>query len=212
MTEQTASLPILTAVNVMFQKIREFNPDVPNAVIVVGSSGRQRRGQVHGHFAPTSWHGEQHEIFLSGESLARGAEATLGTLIHESAHALAHAQEIKDTSNNGRYHNKKFKFIAETLGITLEQADTIGWSVTSVPDETLGRYRDEVIGLSLALTTWREPKPQPDKEKKPTEKRNIKIHCECDEGTTVSKKWWEAHQGTVKCDDCLTDFVADEEE
>jgi hypothetical protein len=211
MTEQTASLPILNAVNEMFQAIRANHPEIPNAVIVVGASGKQRRGQVHGHFAPQSWHGDQHEILLSGESLARGAEATLGTLIHESAHALAHARGIQDTSNAGRYHNKKFKTLAESLGIELEQGDTIGWSVTSVPDATADKYRSEITGLALALTTWREPRAEAEKIKKPTEKRTIKIHCECDEGTTVSKKWWETHEGTLKCDDCLTDFVAEEE-
>lgn len=205
-TDTTASLPILTAVNAMFQAIRSKNPAIPNAVIVVGASGKQRKGQVHGHFYAKSWHGDQHEIMLSGESLARGAVATLGTLIHESAHALAHETDVKDTSNNGRYHNQKFKTIAESLGITLEQGDTIGWSVTSVPESTQDVYAEYIGALADVLSTWREPK-EVSKEKKTPTKRTVKIHCDCDEGTSVSKTWWEQHGASLKCDDCLEGFV-----
>ncbi len=35
----------------------------------------------------------------------RGAADVLGTLLHETAHALAHVRDIKDTSRQGRWHN-----------------------------------------------------------------------------------------------------------
>ena len=54
---------------------------------------------------------------ISGEGLRRTAHDVLGTLLHEAAHALAHARGIKDTSRQGRYHNKHFKTLAEELGL-----------------------------------------------------------------------------------------------
>ena len=41
-------------------------------------------------------------------------------ILHEAAHALAYARGIKDTSRQGRYHNKHFKTCAEQLGLAVE--------------------------------------------------------------------------------------------
>ena len=77
----------------------------------------------YGHHAPGRWNaaGEQYaEIMISGEGLRRAPADVLGTLLHEAAHALAHARGIKDTSRQGRYHNKHFKAHAEQLGLTVD--------------------------------------------------------------------------------------------
>ena len=60
---------------------------------------------------------------ISGEGLRRTPDEVLGTLLHEAAHALAHARGIKDTSRQGRYHNKHFKTCAEQLGLAVEHDD-----------------------------------------------------------------------------------------
>ena len=69
---------------------------------------------------------------ISGEGLRRTPRDVLGTLLHEAAHALADARGIKDTSRQGRYHNTKFKMLAEELGLTVDHDPTIGWSVTTI--------------------------------------------------------------------------------
>ena len=51
------------------------------------------------------------------------ASEVLATLLHEAAHALAHARGSKDTSRQGRYHNTKFKNCAEEVGLTVEHDD-----------------------------------------------------------------------------------------
>lgn len=203
----TPTLPILIAVNAMLAQIRYEHPEIPRLTIVLGAQGATRRGQVHGHFAPNAWSDDKaaHEVMLSGESLARGAVATLGTLLHESAHAIANARGIKDTSNNGRYHNKKFKAIGEELGIELEDAPTLGWSLTTVPESTQEHYKDEIDALSAVLTTYRKP-PAP-KETKKRKSTKFKITCECEDNeVTVSKQWFEKNEGILKCDNCLTDY------
>ena len=45
------------------------------------------------------------EVFIATELLADGAADVFGVLLHEAAHAIAAARDIKDTSRQGRYHN-----------------------------------------------------------------------------------------------------------
>ncbi len=66
----------------------------------------------------------------------RGIEETCGTLLHEMVHHYCFLNDIKDTSNNGVYHNRKFKEEAEKRGLIIDKAQTIGWSLTTLKDET----------------------------------------------------------------------------
>jgi hypothetical protein len=102
---------------------------------------------------------------LSGESLQRGAVETLGTVLHECAHALAKARGIQDTSRQGRFHNKRFKKLAEELGIEVTNDKRIGWSPTTVPQETQAIYRNEIAALGKALKAHRLVKPKPERPK-----------------------------------------------
>ena len=94
-------------------------------IIASGTDGKHPRW---GHHAPGRWNvaGEQlTEIMISGEGLRRTAREVLATLLHEAAHALAHARGIKDTSRQGRYHNTKFKKCAEEVGLAVEHDDNL---------------------------------------------------------------------------------------
>ena len=57
------------------------------------------------------------EVFITSELLADGAADVFGVLLHEAAHAIAAARGAKDTSRQGRYHNARFKLIAEEVGL-----------------------------------------------------------------------------------------------
>ncbi|WP_458691252.1 hypothetical protein [Nocardia tengchongensis] len=92
-----------------------------------------------GHFAPNRWirgEYELHELFVGGEGLQHGPADVLGTLLHEAAHGLAVTRGIKDTRRQGRWHNERYRALGEVLGLTLTQHPKIGWSITSVPDQT----------------------------------------------------------------------------
>lgn len=202
MSVQKVMLGMQQAVEDIVAKARKLHEGIPDTVVVIGPSGETRKGPKHGHFAPRSWKlrgGKDKdlygEILLAGESLERGAVATLGTVLHELVHAYCHAHDIKDTSNGNRYHNAKFKEKAEEYGLEIEKADTIGWSVTSVPTRTQEVYADELASLESAIRTHRlgfadlaalglDPeKPKPLKRK---------MQCpECQEPLLVTKKWWE---------------------
>ena len=90
------------------------------AVVIIIASGTERKQAVFGHHAPGRWYAgneQRAEIMISGEGLRRTPQDVLGTLLHEAAHALAAARGIKDTSRQHRYHNTKYKMLAEELGI-----------------------------------------------------------------------------------------------
>jgi hypothetical protein len=131
--------------------------------VIVMASGMvgMRPGQVRlGHFAVQRWNvaGDQlPEMFVAGEGLQRGAVDVLGTLLHEGAHGIAAARGVKDTSRQGRWHNAKFKAIAEELGLTITKSVTlpIGWSDTTVPTETQTAYATTLADLDVAITIWR---------------------------------------------------------
>lgn len=78
---------------------------------------------------------KRYEITLSGEYLNRPTPEILATLIHEMVHLYCSFNEIKDTSNNCVYHNKKFKEEAEKRGLIISKEKTIGWSITKLKPE-----------------------------------------------------------------------------
>jgi hypothetical protein len=78
---------------------------------------------------------------------------------HEAAHGVAHTRQTKDTSRQGRYHNRRFKALAEELGLSVEHHPTLGWSPTTLPDRTAERYFDVLGALERALTMHRDGEP-----------------------------------------------------
>lgn len=108
-----------------------FNGELPPIVISIMSSPR-----TNGHFTTGRvWRAEMnlmHEINISAEHLDRPIENIMATLQHECIHYYCQTVlNVADTSQFGRYHNKKFKTEAEARGLIITRADGIGWSVTS---------------------------------------------------------------------------------
>jgi hypothetical protein len=131
------------------------------ANVGAGTAGRSGTW-LKGHYAAGRWrHRESaevaHEVFVSGELLGHEARDVMATLLHEATHAVAHERKIQDMSRGGRYHNARFRALAIELGLRVEQAGPLGWSATSMPDETVARYRRELTALGKALTASRDP-------------------------------------------------------
>jgi hypothetical protein len=155
----TPTLPILHAVNALWREIQHNNPGTPNVNIVLQASER-----THGHFAPGSWQtssGEtMHELMLSTVSLGMATNEgrivkTVSTLLHEAAHAYAHANGIKDTSRQGRWHNKNFATLAERFGCEVSQNPQIGHVTDGITPTAYALYRDHIRALSEAVTVYR---------------------------------------------------------
>jgi hypothetical protein len=152
----TASL-LVAALEHTWQTIRSRHPDVPEAVVVVASGAEGKRLNL-GHFAPHRWQvngSDRHEVLVGGEGLQRGPVEVLGTLLHEAAHGLAQARSIADTSRQGRYHNHRYATLARELGLEVTNLQPIGWSATTVPEQTTAVYVDQLEDLAAALVLWR---------------------------------------------------------
>ena len=65
-------------------------------------------------------------------------EETLDTMLHEMVHLYCRENNIKEVSRGGKYHNKKFKGIAEAHGLTCVPCGQYGWNTT--PSENLIEY------------------------------------------------------------------------
>lgn len=155
-----AASRVVAAVEALWSAFQARTPMIPDVVVTfgAGSIGAPRGTLNLGHFAADRWVSgtkRVHELFVGGEGLIQGAVEVTGTLLHEAAHALAHAQGIKDTSRQGRYHNAKFKAVAESLGLEMHQVPGIGWSGTSIPTATAALYADEVAALARAIRAYR---------------------------------------------------------
>lgn len=204
METQSPTVAILTALDSALSKVRELNPNVPTALAVVIASGK---GKFHGVFETNAWKDDKgehagsarHELLMSSESFARGAEATLVTLIHEAGHAMAHATGIKDTSRQGRFHNDKFRTIAESMGLTVESNKSIGHTTTGLQSWAKDAYSAQLEALETALVTHRVPASE--KPAKP--KTTVRVQCGCEAPVTVPIKWWnDLGQDNMTCALC----------
>ena len=111
-----------------------FNGELPPIVISIMSSPR-----TNGHFTVNKeWRVENerfNEINISAEHMDRPIENIMGTLMHEMVHYYCQLNGIADVSQNGRYHNRKFKEEAEKRGLIISQGKYIGWSKTEPSGE-----------------------------------------------------------------------------
>jgi hypothetical protein len=73
----------------------------------------------------------------------------------EAAHAIATVRRIADASRQGRYHNAKYKALAEELGLLVERHPVIGWSLTTLAPATANAYADTIADLQRAITLHR---------------------------------------------------------
>lgn len=117
-----------------------FHGELDKPVITVQQDSRNK---TCGWFTVKKvWHergenGEHaYELNMMAQELNRSINEIAATLIHEMCHLYAAQNNIQDTSRSCTYHNKMFKKIAESHGLTVECVRTIGWSKTSLTSDT----------------------------------------------------------------------------
>ena len=73
----------------------------------------------------------QYEINIGAEFLNRPSANTAATMCHEMVHLYCLVNEIQDTCQKGRYHNKTFKAEAEARDLEIGYDRTVGFSHTN---------------------------------------------------------------------------------
>lgn len=161
----TGSAVLITAIEAVWAEICKKHPDTPQVIVTLAAGSRPNSADLKaGHFAAERWvrpeDGEDvHELFVGGEALEYGPVSLLGTLLHEAAHGIAHNRGVKDTSRQNRYHNRRFRALAQEVGIHVEHTDNLGYSATTVPEVTAEYYAGHVRKLDAAITAYRRSEP-----------------------------------------------------
>jgi hypothetical protein len=203
---QAAASAVVAALEDAWTAIRTHHPDVPEVVVILGAGSEARRGLFKwGHFAAARWQvagANRPEVLVSGEGLKRGARAVLATLAHEAAHGLANTRQVKDTSRQGRWHNRRFATLAGELGLQVDVDPKTGWSQTSLTDQLAGRYGPQLAGLDAALGLWRHTERQ---QGPATVSHNLlACSCACGRKLRVAKATLE--QAPIICGGCKERF------
>lgn len=115
-----------------------FNGELPPIIITV-----QSKPGTFGHSSVSKiWKRKDeqaYEINIAAEVLSYPIEETIDTLAHEAIHCTARERGIKEVSRGGAYHNKRFKELAESYGLTcVYTGSKYGWNTT--PNDTLVEY------------------------------------------------------------------------
>jgi hypothetical protein len=203
---EVAASAVVAAMERAWTTIRARHPEVPEVVVVLGAGSEARRGLFKlGHFAAARWqvNGQRRaEVLVSGEGLQRGAVDVLGTLLHEAAHGLACARGVKDTSRQGRYHNRTYARLAYELGLQVACDRQTGWSQTTIPDQLAAAYAAELADLAAALNLWRYAEQQLPTS---TSSRNL-LACACPCGRKLRIAKATLEQAPIVCGACEEAF------
>lgn len=104
-----------------------------------------------------------YEITICSEYLYRDIQNICATLLHEMVHLYCNEKGIKNTSRGHTYHNKRFKQIAEQHGLVVAYDERIGWSLTTLTDESKALV-DATANKDVFVLTrhrhWRAGKPE----------------------------------------------------
>lgn len=155
---------------------------------------------------------ESYELNLGADYLSRPIENIVATLIHEGCHLYAMQNNIKDTSNRGVYHNKKFKQLAEERGLIISRHETYGWTITEPGERVLefcieNDLQEIMVTRNTGWTftgigTGKNGNGTPTKPTAPKKGNSIKWICPCCGAIVRSTKVLN-----IKCGDCDEQFI-----
>ena len=140
----------ITALETIFDKLNAiyFEGKLPRPVITV-----QTTPKAYGHCSTKKiWKSENegmYEINLGAEFINRPKESTCATLLHEMVHLFCTENEIADTCQNGRYHNKTFKAECESRDLIVEYDRANGYAHTSPTDAFKAKLAEAGVDLSV---------------------------------------------------------------
>jgi len=211
---------VITMLNKIFKAINEdyFDNALEVPTITVQSGAKARAyGWVTTSKVWQSETGSSYELNISAEYLTsesgRDITNVVATMMHECCHLYNLQNGIADCSNRGRYHNKKFKDIAENVcHLIIDCAPVIGWSVTSPSEDTLDFcirhgfedfliYRQSFVTIDIGGTKTGNGNSTP----KPTVKKGNSFRWQCPCCKTIVRS--TKPSVNIVCGDCNEAFV-----
>lgn len=141
----------IAALEDIFDKLNTtyFEGKLPKPVITV-----QTTPKAYGHCSTKKiWKAGEtegmYEINLGAEFINRPKEETCATLLHEMVHLYCNENEISETCQKGRYHNKTFKAECEARDLEVEYDRANGYAHT-IPTEAFKAKLTEA-GVDLTV-------------------------------------------------------------
>ena len=141
----------IAALEDIFDKLNAiyFEGKLPKPVITV-----QTTPKAYGHCSTKKiWKAGEtegmYEINLGAEFINRQKEQTCATLLHEMVHLYCNENEISETCQKGRYHNKTFKTECEARDLEVEYDRANGYAHT-IPTEAFKAKLTEA-GVDLTV-------------------------------------------------------------
>ena len=194
---------------------RFFDSELPEVVISI-----KKTAGAYGHFTCGKvWQAgdeRRYEINISSASLNQECAFLAGVLVHEMVHEYCAEHGIKDTSNNGVYHNRRFKEQAEAHGLIVDHHEKYGWTITSPSDELLDfiifqDWQDIQMGERLAWSDMagtgagsKAPGSSQTGAPKPPKAKSSTRRWVCPKCGTIIRSTKEVR---IICADCMELFV-----
>lgn len=195
---------LVAAAEYAWSCIQEKHPDVPDVVIRLGV-GESNLGYFFKDRLSVVEGGTAHEVMLGAQRIGDGPGEAFCTLLHEAAHAACCALNIKDTSRQGRYHNRRFAKMGESMGLVVEHhSATHGLALTTLAEGTAEAFADAIARMDEArkVVEMREDASAAaeGKERKPASK----AACGCVDRLIPASA---LKSGPLVCGLCNTEFV-----
>lgn len=151
---------LVAACEAAWADIRTHHPDLPPAVVVLGSGIERGRLVKLGHWWGGQWVADSSEsrgeVLLAGEALHLGPNAVFEILLHEAAHGINAARGVRDTSRGGRYHNRQFANTAREALLDVQPMPPYGLARTALTPAAEDRYADTIGRLGDAIRIARQ--------------------------------------------------------
>lgn len=141
----------IAALEDIFDKLNAiyFEGKLPKPVITV-----QTTPKAYGHCSTKKiWKAGEaegmYEINLGAEYINREKEQTCATLLHEMVHLYCNENEISETCQKGRYHNKTFKAECEARNLEVEYDRANGYSHTIATEAFKAKLTEAGVDLTV---------------------------------------------------------------
>ena len=141
----------IAALENIFDKLNAiyFEGKLPKPVITV-----QTTPKAYGHCSTKKvWRAGEtegmYEINLGAEFINRPKEQTCATLLHEMVHLYCNENEISETCQKGRYHNKTFKAECEARDLEVEYDRANGYSHTIATETFKAKLTEAGVDLTV---------------------------------------------------------------
>jgi hypothetical protein len=150
---------VVAACEQAWTDIQSHHPQVPDAVVILGTGVERGRLVKLGHWWGGRWVADgqpRGEVLIAGEALHLDASQVFQVLLHEAAHGLNAARGVKDTSRGGRYHNRRFAEAAGEVLLRVRPMAPYGMADTRLSEAAAERYEATIDRLGEAMRIARQ--------------------------------------------------------